>query len=784
MITAHLIYVDPRPGVESITVTYQYPGGSIWYNYIPGVNQRLASGNIIKFSVTTYANFTLTSEEVYYSDEYDDTVNVQITPVTGESAWTFVMPSADVYIRCEAESNGSSSTPNLPGEFNRDWLYTKIAGTYTWREMIWAIIKSAGYEDYATWTLNLPTNFLGINVDASSNDTCTLAFNSAFTDGNHIGQAYHIINGVVPVGGQWIDGQYRFPQGTYTVPQYASGFRFVVNINQKTITADNFSNIWNETRTNPGTNIACIDTGSSYIVGNNKYTVTIPDSSSIAIRYIMSPENSGELVSGESPTEINDDVTSFTFKWRIKANYVLKRITAFSVGSGSSETSISNTYIYDGDTRTYTITVSNIVTGSIGVRVVIETIMINDPSNAGGTNDSAGPIGGDGDYDDTSDPVPLPSMPQISAADSGLVTLFKPTISEIRDFGNYLWSHITEFWENLQKIFTNPMDYIISLNIFPVSPVVGTPRNIYIGNWLSNISMSPLSNQFYEFDCGTIRINEHFGSFLDYAPNTTARIMLPFIGDRELAINEIMDKVLKLWYRIDMLSGLCVAILTVNDDVYYQWSGNCAVGIPVTGSDWSRMYGSLLKTGIIAGAAIAGGALGASAAAVTSTTTETPSGAYQATAAAQVGNTFNNIPKGVKGVSRERALLLDAMENVGSPTVRTTVMEGSKALSSTAVGSVIAANVMSAIPRVQHAGDMSGAITIMGNRTPYIVLEYPKVDQPKNYKHFIGYPSNQYVTLDSVNGYTKCLTVLLESTTASDGELALITEALKGGVYL
>ena len=500
-----------------------------------------------------------------------------------------------------------------------------------------------------------------------------------------------------------------------------------------------------------------------------------------SIRYIMSPENSGE-VDASAPSEFVEGTTEFTFKWRIKAAYEFKRLTPFAVGDTPTlEDDVLYSLQYDGDTRTYTFTVSSIPDWAKGVRVIIETIMVDDPSNNIGTNNSDGPIGGDGTYDDTSDEVPLPAIPDISISDSGFITLFRPSISQVKELGNYLWSNLTDFIENLQKIFTSPMDYFIAFNIMPVTPLVGPERNIYIGNWLSNISMPPILNQFYEFNCGTVQIKEYFGSFLDYAPNTRARIMLPFIGDRELDTNEIMNKTLHLWYRIDLLSGSCVAVLTINNSVYYQWSGNCAVGIPVTGSDWSRLYSSAARVATVGlGLAIGGLAGGATSTFITSNA----SGVAQGSAVASLGRVFNSVPAGIPGVSRERTALLSAMENVNTPATTQITSHTSRAINGAMIGNIIGYNAMASTQRTQHTGDMTGSISIMGNRTPFIVLEYPNVNLPEQYKHIVGYPSNQYVTLSNVSGYTKCKTVMFESTKATDDEIEMVISALKGGVYL
>ena len=760
------VVTNPRPGVQQILIKHELAGS--WYN-----TGTAAAGETLRIVVTPYDNFNLDAPTAYHSDEYDDTVNLTVSAVSGETnTWQFTMPAAKVYVRCEAQSQmspGAITWPSYNSGFGTAYVYWGATPLQGLQKAIDLNTHSDSYYDFtvslstvlADYEQYWPDDIAKLNTGryygfyvASKRPTTSNPWACDFT------VAYE--NNMLFPGNVNFDSTYRtikFLTLTYTVNGALSAHSSHTDTAKRTIGFRRFFDntryvyVWNPILTEPGP-------------GEPLYT---------AVRYILSPENSGEVT---GPTELQS-YDPFTFTYRIKANYELVTIRAWSVDNTSGEVLIISNYTYNGETRTYTVTVSGLINGSAGVRVLITTIMTNDPSDSGGTNENDGPVGGDGDYDDESDPVPLPAMPAISAADSGFVTLFKPSISQLKDLGNYLWSNLDEFWENLQKIFTNPMDYIIGLNIFPVSPISGTSRDIYIGNWLTNISMPPVQNQFYEFDCGAITIHEHFGSFLDYAPNTHARIMLPFIGDYDLSVNEIMGRTLKLWYRIDLLSGNCLAVLTIDNNTYYQWVGNCAIPVPVTGSDWSRLYGALGKTiamaGVAAGVGLGMGALGMGLSAM---------------------GGFEQDVKGNQWYSPR----FDESNSLGKRSFGDVVLTGlgdsitsgadslysphSRAIAATGVSAAVGYNMMSAVPRVQHSGNLSGSVSIMGNRTPFIVLEYPNVNLPEDYKHMYGYPSNRYFTLGSLHGYTECVKVMFESSRATDDEIALIIRALKKGVYL
>ena len=420
------------------------------------------------------------------------------------------------------------------------------------------------------------------------------------------------------------------------------------------------------------------------------------------------------------------------------------------------------------------------------IQVTVEGIP-DDVYAEGGTSEPD--TGGTGTFDGDSDRVPLPNMPTFNAANSGLISLFSPTLSELQSLGAYLWTHIGDFIENLQKLFTDPMSYIISLSVLPVVPETDTARNIYIGNWVTDIEMNPIKSQWFEFDCGSIRIEPYYGSALDYSPNTKARIMLPFIGSCDLDIDEIMGESLSLVYRIDLLSGECVACLSVNDNVLYQFTGECAVPIPLTGADWSRVYSAIAGA---AGAIITGGMGAAFSGTAAGATTSAMAQNGAVNAAANAGNALANVAtatKGMRGAPAMRAAMTEAVQAAltSADMAASAPSKVSNAVRATRLVNAISntvGQVMGAKANVAHSGSISSAAGFLGLRTPYVMLTYPNQSLANEYKHLVGYPANLGSTLNNFTGYTECEQVIVYNIPGTEDELAEITEALKGGVYL
>lgn len=429
------------------------------------------------------------------------------------------------------------------------------------------------------------------------------------------------------------------------------------------------------------------------------------------------------------------------------------------------------------------------ITGGVIVHAIAKLL---DPNQQAGTSTTGG---GQGTFDDTSDIIPISPLPDISAAQSGLVALFRPTIADLRALGDYLWTNLSDFIENLNKLFMNPMDYMIALNILPCKPEVGERVNINIGSFTTTIDMPPILNQWYEFDCGTVTLNEYWGSALDYAPYTKVHMLLPFIGSVTLNTDEIMGKQIGVKYRIDLLSGQCVAMVTVGltgqtASVLYQFTGECAVSIPLTGADWSRIYSAAIGA---VGTAITGGIAAGAAGAAAGGATSALAGANAAEAASNAGLAYamiNDTSKGVKGVQQMRqdmqkaaSMALEAGRQAAAQPARV-----ARGVSATRIANTVnntIGSVMSGKAAVNHAGTITGSAGMLGVKTPYLLIEFPNQSLADNYKHFVGYPSNMYAMLGDLSGYTEVEQVIAGGLTGqTDSEMAELLEILKGGVYL
>lgn len=233
----------------------------------------------------------------------------------------------------------------------------------------------------------------------------------------------------------------------------------------------------------------------------------------------------------------------------------------------------------------------------------------DDPYNQGGTS---GTGGGGGNFSDQSDNIGFSGVPDYDITTSGFVTAFAPTSAQLKSLANYMWNTLD--LENWRKIFADPMDVITSLTLLPISPDKGSTAEVKVGNISTGVSMTTLAGQIKQIDCGTLAVQEYWGSYLDYDPYTKIQIYLPYIGFRPISTDQIMGKTVHVKYNVDCLSGNCVAQILCGEDLLYTFAGSMGYQVPFSATDWSSFISSTLT---LAGSAIATVASGGASAPMT-----------------------------------------------------------------------------------------------------------------------------------------------------------------------
>lgn len=398
--------------------------------------------------------------------------------------------------------------------------------------------------------------------------------------------------------------------------------------------------------------------------------------------------------------------------------------------------------------------------------------------------------GGDKPYDpfDTDD-VDYELLPEVSAVGTGFISLWCPTEQQMLNLSAYMWNaDVTtlDFWK---RLVADPIQLVYGLNIIPLDlrdkGIVGTdPEDVVVGAISTGIKMDYLTSQWVELDCGTIDIEESMlGSYLDYDPFTKVDIYLPYIGYRPLRIDDIMPGTIQLKYKIDLLTGSCVAQIkstksNLHDDtlnsIVYQFMGNCATQVPVTASQYADAVRSAISMAAAIGTIAALAGVGGSMAAV--------GGAEIMPAADPVG--LLNGPSMVP-VDSELGMSMANFASMSSTSQAGSVSGGMSSLRSAGIihsAASAGSNVMGLKPSIERSGAIGGAAGMLATQMPYLIFTRPRLAHPEDQNKYTGYPSFMTENLSDLEGFTQIQAIHLEGLPCTASELAELDELLKSGV--
>ena len=201
-----------------------------------------------------------------------------------------------------------------------------------------------------------------------------------------------------------------------------------------------------------------------------------------------------------------------------------------------------------------------------------------------------------------------PELPTVSLL-NGMHNMYQPDLQIVKQVSKSLWSRA--FFDNVLKIFNNPIESIVSLTLSPIQPpisdnvskiIVGNLPLVYTesGGAITNVYSRTLTNQYGTYSFGKLSLYENYANYLDY--NTSVEIFIPFIGIQKLSVDDVMSKILSLEYNVDFFTGDFIATLKCSDSigninsVLYHWKGNLLSHAPLSSSNFSTTFLNGLNT--------------------------------------------------------------------------------------------------------------------------------------------------------------------------------------------
>ena len=343
-----------------------------------------------------------------------------------------------------------------------------------------------------------------------------------------------------------------------------------------------------------------------------------------------------------------------------------------------------------------------------------------------------GPAQGSGD--DSSDTISLPSIPALNLTLNHFISAY---VQDLNDLADFMWGNFdrTDNDKKLSKVFADPTDSIISLHMLPFTPGSSTDIEVTLGRFASGVNMAPLTAQFVDVTCGSLTISPYWANYLDHNPFTRYTLFLPYVGEVQLDPDEIVGQTVSVRYRVDCLTGSFVCFVSTASKILAQYQGNCALEVPVSSADYSRLNSAILG----AATAAVGAAVGIGA------------------AAAATGGAVGGLMAGAGKAA-----------------------EAAPGLASNAM------NLQQSKVNHSHSGALGGASGFLGSQKPYLLIHRARQSVPADSNKFKGYPTNAKFNLAYLEGYgfTVVREIKLDGLKLSEGELEELRGILGSGVYL
>lgn len=240
---------------------------------------------------------------------------------------------------------------------------------------------------------------------------------------------------------------------------------------------------------------------------------------------------------------------------------------------------------------------------------------IDDPYEEGGNSVEGG---GNGSFDDKNESIDSDfNLDGIISSITNSIKIWKPSQTQLNTLMSVLTSKT--FLDAIINWTSGFEKYLISLNVLPVNVPTANKAAVSFRTQILCSDVPYVTNTIINKDMGSILVEPYYGNAVDY--KSTFDLFLPFIGNKRIQAEDVIDKVLSIKYTIDVITGACVARVYSDGTCRYEFSGNCAYTIPLNVESYnSTIQSLLLATSSIAGAAATGGAsiigtIGASSAA-------------------------------------------------------------------------------------------------------------------------------------------------------------------------
>lgn len=153
------------------------------------------------------------------------------------------------------------------------------------------------------------------------------------------------------------------------------------------------------------------------------------------------------------------------------------------------------------------------------------------------------------------------ALPLTTVSDKyGIVTLFKPSASDLVELSQ------KRFVDLSQNNVIDLGQYITSLKSIPYDVATTRSGDIILGKNDTDITAPIVDNDEITLDLGVVEVAGQYGNALDYE-GVEVELILPYIGSVPLDVAKCLNKSIQVKYRINLISGDCVAMVYLKSEV-------------------------------------------------------------------------------------------------------------------------------------------------------------------------------------------------------------------------
>lgn len=342
----------------------------------------------------------------------------------------------------------------------------------------------------------------------------------------------------------------------------------------------------------------------------------------------------------------------------------------------------------------------------------------------------------EGTYDSTSDDHHITAIPTLNSSSAGFVNVYEVSSSELTALASFMWSN--DVMSKLATNAINPMDMIVSAHVIPGIPSTSGQNYIQLGPAKFDADaggplVDVVTSDFVELSVAPYHVDRYYGLFPDFKASIS--LYIPFLGWRDIDVQDVMDRTFQIKYRINAITGDFVTWLDITDEdghniIPYEWTGNCRSTIMLS----QAQYSPLSIVGLLGGE-----------------------------------STMSDV-----GYRSATNSILGGLANIAGGTKAGSALPGVSSAANTFLDPSV---------KVSHTGSISGVLGFMADRQAMIKIHLDNYLPTNGFEKLMGYKSMYKGTISDFTGYGEFDNVVVDDTIMTEAERDDIVSRLSKGVY-